>query len=255
MSEDLRKKNAEVIKKQEKSEELEQRNSEFIRNIEEMTLEQMKSKLSKRNDEYLFKLNKALVESGKTTTQAQELIDGLVKEVYVNQVKGTPASKLYGPITQKVDDINNVKKEPKKIPFWMNMVDTTLLFIALFGAMYGIIGFTDKSGASQKGQTGIVTLFIVSILWGAILTWFSTQMKKSKKERPGMLKTIIYMVIGLVIMYGVLALTALLPQNINPNVTPIVYIIIAIVSFGGRYLFRKKNQITGSSFMMDTPKK
>lgn len=255
MSEDLREKNAKVIKKQEQAEASEQKSSTFMNNIENMTLDQMKSKLSKRNDEYLFKLNKALVESGKTELQAQELIDGLVKEVYMSQVKGIPATKLYGPVAQKVDSINNVKKEPKKIPFWMNAVDTTLLFIALFGAMYGILGFADKSGASQKGQTGIVTLFIVSILWGIILTWFSTEMRKPKAQRPGMWKTIIYMIIGLVIMYGVLAVTAMFPQSINPTVSAVVYIIIAVVAFGGRYLFRKVNNITGSSFMMDTPKK
>ncbi|MGR3742491.1 DUF1129 domain-containing protein [Companilactobacillus sp. DQM5] len=243
MSESTREKNEKIIKKQETK----QKDVEVKNNIEEMTQEELNNKLSKKNTEYLYKLKKELIDSGKTEEETDLLLNGLIKDIYLNQIKGIPANKLFGTPTQKANDLLHVKKAPIKQPFWKIAVDTSLLFLALFAAMYGIMGMFSKNSKGQN-QTGIITLILISVMWGIILSWFNIQMKKEKSKRPNLLKTILYMAGGLIIMFAVLMLTTNLPVAINPVLNPTIYLIIAIVSFTIRYFFRKTNKITTSTF-------
>lgn len=239
-------KNAKAIQKQEQAEVSNQKKAEFYENLENMSIEDVKAKLSKKNEDYLYRLNKGLISVGKTEEEAATIIDGLIKEIYLNQIKGLTAQRLYGSPSEKVQAIINVKKAPKHHPFWMYGVDTSLIFLALFGLMYGVLGFT-KDGSKSNNQTGILTLFVVSIMWGFVLAWFNIQMKKDKKDRPGILATILYMGAGMVALFGIMAISNLLPATINPVLPSYIYIIIAALAFGGRFVFRRANQITGSS--------
>ncbi|MDO1604957.1 DUF1129 family protein [Lactobacillus sp. YT155] len=247
MSEKAKEKNKEIIEKQAKNEEVKKKVNEAEVATQDMSADEIAKKLSKRNDEYLFKLRKELIAAGKTEEEAKEMIDGLVRDIYLSQIKGITANKLFGTPTEKVEDLLTVKKKVnEKQPFWKLAVDTTLLFLALFAAMYGVMGLTDQSKKPQN-QTGILTLLTISIMWGVILTWFNIQMKKSKENRPGIGKTLVYMAGGLVLMFGVLYITANLPAVINPVLDPTIYLVTAIVSFAGRYIFRKMNNIKTSA--------
>ncbi|GKQ43465.1 membrane protein [Companilactobacillus sp. RD055328] len=241
MAEDARAKNAKAIKKQEK---VEAKKAVAPVEIDETTAV---NKLSKRNEDYLFKLRKELVLKGKTEAEAQAMSDELVVEIYENQIKGIPATKLYGTPTLKADSLINPTKEPVKHPFWKIATDTSLLFFVIFGALYGVLGMTGTN--DKQGQTGIITLITIAVLWGVLLSWFNIQTKLDRGQRPGLLKTLIYMATGLAIMVGVLFITTSLPTFVNPVLPGTVYLVIAIVAFIARYIFRKTNNITGSSFI------
>lgn len=238
MAESTREKNAKAIKKQEKIEE--KKTAEPV----EIDMEQATNKLSKRNADYLYKLRKDLVSAGKTEVEAQSISDSLIVEIYENQIKGIPANKLYGTPSQKVDSLLNVKKEAVKQPYWKIAVDSSLLFLALFAALYGVLGMT---GGKQQGQTGIITLVGIAVMWGSLLPWFNIQNRKDREHRPGFMKMMGYIVAGLAIMMALLFVTSLLPVAINPVLSGVAYIVLAVVSFVARFIFRRQNNITTSA--------
>ncbi|WP_129045551.1 DUF1129 domain-containing protein [Companilactobacillus metriopterae] len=249
MSDDLREKNKKAINKQKEKVEKREKSSETEEQILTTDVSDLRSKLTNKNEEYVFKLNKTLVNDGFTEDEAQQVINELIPEIVSNQIKGIPANQLYGPVSQKVNDIVHPTKPVKKSPFWALGLDTSLLFLALFAIMYGIMGLMTKQSAKQGQQMGVVTLLILSGMWGYLLTWVNQQMKKPKSERPRLMVTIGYMLVGLVVMFGVLALTSVVPSMFNPSLNGTFYIVIAVVAYGGRFLFRRQFGITERGFI------
>ncbi|KRN98972.1 DUF1129 domain-containing protein [Companilactobacillus kimchiensis] len=241
MSEDLRDKNKQAAEKQKVTSAKNEKKEEIKSEIYSADADDLRKKLSNKNAEYIFKLNKYLLDNGFKEDEAKEAIDKMLPEIVDNQIKGIPANQLYGPVTQRAQDIVHPVKKAKKTPFWASWLDTSLLFFALFGALYGIVALTSKT-KDPNNQTGIITLLVLSAMWGGLLTWFNNQMKKPKDQRPGWGITIAYLVVGLVFMFVFLAGMTLVPTVINPALNAIGYFIAAVIAFGIRFAFR---QITG----------
>ncbi|POB79813.1 membrane protein, partial [Vibrio vulnificus] len=83
-----------------------------------------------------------------------------------------------------------------------------------------------------NNQTGILTLIVLSLMWGALLTWFNNQMRMPKSERPGWGKTIGYLALGLVLMFVFLGAMAFVPTTINPTLNAVGYFVAAVVAYG-----------------------
>lgn len=241
MSEDLRDKNKQAAEKQKVVSAKNEKKEEVKNEIYSANADDLRSKLSNKNAEYVFKLNKHLMDDNFKEDEAKEAIDKLLPEIVDNQIKGIPANQLYGPVTQKAQDIVHPVKKAKKTPFWASWLDTSLLFFALFGLLYGIVALTNKK-TDPNNQTGIITLIVLSAMWGALLSWFNNQMKKPKSERPGWGMTIAYLAVGLVFMFVFLAAMTVVPVSINPALNAIGYFIAAIIAYAVRFGFR---QITG----------
>ncbi|GEO78847.1 hypothetical protein FD29_GL000982 [Companilactobacillus mindensis DSM 14500] len=250
MSEDLRDKNKQAAEKQKAASAKNTKKEEITSEIYSANVDDLRKKLSNKNAEYIFKLNKYLMDNGFAEAEAKEAIDGMLPEVVDNQIKGIPANQLYGPVTQKAQDIAHPKKPVKPTPFWASWLDTSLLFFALFGALYGIVALTSKTGAKSNpnNQTGIITLIILSAMWGGLLSWFNNQMKKPKDQRPGWGMTIGYLVVGLVLMFVFLSAMTLIPASINPTLNAVGYFIAAIIAFGLRFGFRQMTGIKERAF-------
>ncbi|WP_119325395.1 DUF1129 family protein [Companilactobacillus musae] len=238
MSEDLREKNKQAAEKQKVASAKNEKKEEIKSEIYSANADDLRKKLSNKNAEYVFKLNKYLMDDGFKEEEAKEAIDKLLPEIVDNQIKGIPANQLYGPVTQRAKDIVHPVKKPKKTPFWASWIDTSLLFFALFGLLYGIVALTSKK-ADPNNQTGIVTLVVLSAMWGVLLTWFNNQMKLPKDKRPGWGITIGYLLVGLVFMFVFLAAMTVVPATINPALNAIGYFIAAAVAYGVRFVFRR----------------
>lgn len=238
MADDLREKNKQAAEKQKVTAAKKLKQSETTEQIYAASPDDLRAQLSNKNEEYVFKLNKHLLGDGFKEDEAKEAIDKLMPEIIDNQIKGTPANQLYGPVTKKAGDIAHPVKPVKKTPFWASSVDNSLLFFALFGLLYGIVALTNKDSSSSN-QTGIITLVILSGMWGTLLTWFNIQMKKPKKERPGWGITIGYLAVGLMLMFVFLGAMTFVPATINPSLSGIGYFIVAVVVYGIRFVFRR----------------
>lgn len=246
MSDDIRKKNQKAAVKQKEKVAKQEKHELTKEKIQSASLDELREKLSNKNEEYVFKLNKSLIANGFTEEEAKKSIDDLIREIIENQIKGIPANQLYGPVTKKAGDIAHPVKPKKKTPYWALGIDTSLLFLTMFGLLYGVVALTNKK--QPTNQTGILTLLILSFLWGYLLTWFNMQMKKPKGERPGWLVTIGYLVAGLAIMMVFLGIAQSIPTVINPSLDGIGYLIIAAVAFGIRFVYRKFMDIHERSF-------
>lgn len=248
MSEDLREKNKQAAEKQKVASAKNERKEEIKTEIYNANADDLRKKLSNKNAEYIFKLNKYLMEDGFKEDESKEAIDKLLPEIVDNQIKGIPANQLYGPVTQRAKDIVHPTKKPKVTPFWASWIDTSLLFFALFGVLYGIVALTSKK-QDPNNQTGIITLIVLSAMWGALLTWFNNQMKRPKSQRPGWGITIGYLVVGLAFMFVFLAAMTAVPTSINPALNAIGYFIAAVVAYGVRFVFRRTMDIHDRSFL------
>ena len=249
MAEDLREKNKQAAEKQKVVSAKNEKKEEIKSEIYSANADDLRKKLSNKNAEYIFKLNKHLMDDGFKDDEAKAQIDKLLPEIIENQIKGIPANQLYGPVTKRAQDITHPVKKPKKTPFWASWLDTSLLFFSLFGLLYGVVALTGKGAKSDpNSQTGIITLIVLSAMWGALLSWFNNQMKKPKSERPGWGITIAYLVVGMVFMFVFLAAMSVIPTTINPPLNAIGYFIAAIVAFGGRFLFRTMTGYKERSF-------
>ena len=247
MSEDLREKNKQAAEKQKVASAKNVKKEEIKSKIYNANADDLRKKLSNKNAEYVFKLNKYLMENGFKEDEAKESIDNLLPEIMDNQIKGIPANQLYGPATQKATEIVHPTKKPKVTPFWASWIDTSLLFFALFGVLYGIVAMTSKI-SDPSNQTGIITLIVLSAMWGALLTWFNNRMKLPKDQRPGWGITIGYLVVGLAFMFVFLAAMTVVPTSINPSLNAIGYFIAAVVAYGIRFVFRRTMGIKDRSF-------
>ncbi|HIY92939.1 DUF1129 family protein [Companilactobacillus sp. HBUAS56275] len=247
MSEDLREKNKKAAEKQKVASAKNEKKEEVTSQIYSADADDLSKKLSNKNAEYVFKLNKHLLDDGFKEEEAKEVIDGLLPEMIDNQIKGIPANQLYGPVTQKAKEIAHPVKKPKKTPFWGLWIDTALLFFALFGLLYGVVALTSKK-TDPNNQTGILTLIVLSLMWGALLTWFNNQMRLPKSERPGWGKTIGYLALGLVLMFIFLGAMAFVPTTINPTLNAVGYFVAAVVAYGIRFAFRRYMGIKEKTF-------
>lgn len=247
MSENLREKNKKAAEKQKVASAKNEKKEEVKSEIYSADANDLRKKLSNKNAEYVFKLNKYLMEDGFKETEAKEAIDKILPEIVDNQIKGIPANQLYGPVTQRAQTIVHPVKKPKVTPFWASWIDTSLLFFALFGLLYGIVALTSKK-TDPNSQTGIITLIVLSVMWGALLTWFNNQMKQPKDKRPGWGITIGYLVVGLVFMFVFLAAMTVVPTSINPALNAIGYFIAAVIAYGIRFVFRRSMGIKERSF-------
>src|SRR5699024_8305951 len=114
----IREKNQKAAVKQ-KSKVAKQEKQELTREkIQSANVDDLRKQLSNKNEEYVFKLNKRLIQDGFTEDEAKESVDNLIKEIIENQIKGIPANQLYGPVTKKSGDIAHPVKPKKKTPFW-----------------------------------------------------------------------------------------------------------------------------------------
>ena len=79
------------------------------------TVPEMIEQLTKKNDEYVFKLRRELKDGGMSATDEETLLKTMLPEMITAQRQGKPATQLYGPVTVKANEILHT---PKPEPGW-----------------------------------------------------------------------------------------------------------------------------------------
>ena len=123
--------------KQEKLKKAHEQNSRE-EEIKKMPPKELRKKLSNKNQDYVFRLEKFLTEDQNyTMDQVEPAIDQILPEIIVAQRKGIPASSLYQKAPkEKAIEIANPKKEAPKNKFWMHAVDNGLLYFVIFAGFF-----------------------------------------------------------------------------------------------------------------------
>lgn len=211
----------------------------------------LREKLSNKNSDYIFRLEKELQKQGSMSrADAVAMTDGLLSEIIIAQRHGQPANGLYlASPAIKAEQMLHPKKKPVATPTWQLMVDGALFYLALFVGLCGILALFQPKNQPYNSQMGILTIVSVGILMGIFMVKYNDWLMPQQGKRPSWAKRILRMlvvVIALFVWMWILQIPAL--RVINPVLPAAADIVIAAAAYGIRYLFRKHYNIVGSTF-------
>lgn len=202
------------------------------------------SGLTKRNEDYLFHLDKALTEKNYDPEQKEQVLTEMYQELKEKQKQGVVATKLYGTVTEKAELIVNGPKKseaPTELPkFWILALDNGLIMFIMFCIMYTLLGVFSPKQADVSG--GWITLLATSTIAGVGLAFFYRSMLSARKEKgkKRWIKTLLItleLILIWVVAFGVIAF---IPVSINRTMELIVYAILAGVGYLVRRYLKKK---------------
>lgn len=202
------------------------------------------SGLTKRNEDYLFHLDKALTKKNYDPEQKEQVLTEMYQELKEKQKQGVVATKLYGTVTEKAELIVNGPKKseaPTELPkFWILALDNGLIMFIMFCIMYTLLGVFSPKKADVSG--GWITLLATSTIAGVGLAFFYRSMLSARKEKgkKRWIKTILItleLILIWVVAFGVIAF---IPVSINRTMEPIVYAILAGLGYLVRRYLKKK---------------
>lgn len=202
------------------------------------------SGLTKRNEDYLFHLDKALTEKNYDPGQKEQVLTEMYQELKEKQKQGVVATKLYGTVTEKAELIVNGPKKseaPTELPkFWILALDNGLIMFIMFCIMYTLLGVFSPKQADVSG--GWITLLATSTIAGVGLAFFYRSMLSARKEKgkKRWIKTILITLELILIWIVAFGVIAFIPVSINRTMEPIVYAILAGLGYLVRRYLKKK---------------
>lgn len=239
---DTREKNLANTQKQEASQaKVEKQTSSVIKDVDSM-----RKQLTNKNSDYVFRLEKALMDAGKSEAEATKIANDLLDEIITAQKQGIPASNLYkkSPIL-KAEEILHPVIKPKKPKYWMRAVDSGLLYFVVFTAMISIMALTAGAKNQYNSQYGLLTLVAIAAILGTLMTYYTDVLVAGGKAKFGKIALLtIAMVAVLFVVITIFSSKAF--QIINPVLPAWANLVLAALVYGARYLFRKKYNITTS---------
>ncbi len=202
------------------------------------------SGLTKRNEDYLFHLDKALTEKNYDPEQKEQVLTEMYQELKEKQKQGVVATKLYGTVTEKAELIVNGPKKseaPTELPkFWILALDNGLIMFIMFCIMYTLLGVFSPKQADVSG--GWITLLATSTIAGVGLAFFYRSMLSARKEKgkKRWIKTLLITLELILIWIVAFGVIAFIPVSINRTMEPIVYAILAGLGYLVRRYLKKK---------------
>lgn len=202
------------------------------------------SGLTKRNEDYLFHLDKALTEKNYDPEQKEQVLNEMYQELKEKQKQGIVATKLYGTVTEKAELIINGPKKseaPTELPkFWILALDNGLIMFIMFCIMYTLLGVFSPRQADVSG--GWITLLATSTIAGVGLAFFYRSMLSARKEKgkKRWIKTLLITLELILIWIVSFGIISFIPVSINRTMEPIVYAILAGLGYLVRRYLKKK---------------
>ncbi|WP_407658119.1 DUF1129 domain-containing protein [Limosilactobacillus caecicola] len=217
--------------------------------------------LTRKNEEFVYQLNKQLEAKGVTADKKATFIDQTINDLLAGQKKGQTAKAQFGTPTAYADELINPKKKTSEVPensnFWLLALDNGMMFFAIFAFMFGLIAFMNPNSLSPNGHygsSGLTAILIIAIAGGLLFGYVAKIMAPYKDKKTGkVVQRNLWLRIGLIVLafliwIGIYTLTALLPNAVNPQTNKWVYIILGIVVFGADLFLRTRFNITNNVF-------
>lgn len=206
-------------------------------------VDELLGQLTKKNDEYVFRLRKILTDSGWPEQKQRDMLANLLPEMLEGQRQGKPATQLYGPPTAKADAILKAPKPRPVVPLWLSAGDLTLFFLAIFCVIYGLLA--TFGGKNMQAGSGILSLAIMSLMAGILFAYFNQWNTLPKDKRP---KTWVLLLAGVaLILLGSVAASVL--SAIKSPVTQAspwpAYLVVAVVAYASHYYLKRRYQLPG----------
>ncbi|ALV22326.1 MAG: DUF1129 family protein [Carnobacterium sp.] len=221
-------------------------NEQVIKKEENETLFQQ---LTKRNDQYMMSLDKALIAANISEERRVEIYNEMLKNLIEGQKSGQTARQLYGTVTERTNILLSAPKESEtgRSEDWKIVLDGGLMMGAMFAFITGISGFI---GSGQGSEMGIITMILNFIIGGfAILLISKNVPDKTKPKKGSMLRYILVSSAGMIgWMVLMTASMTFIPSSINILMPAGVNIAIGVAAFAAKMYFKRTLNIRGGLF-------
>lgn len=229
----------------EKNEKAAQKQTEHLEHAEVTMRDGEYAGLTKRNEDFVFHLNKNLDEYNYDVEKKEAVLNDVYHELLNKQKSGITANKLYGSVTEYTEKIiggqtQQKEKRSTSKTFWLMALDNGLIMFIMFCVLYAAVGFFDKKNSSVNG--GWITLLGTSIIAGVGLAFFYVMMdpNNAKKSKNKLGRGIIVTLELVAIWMVAFGLIALIPGQYNRTLAPVVYVVLGVVAFIVRYFLNQR---------------
>ena len=212
---------------------------------------QLEAKLTKRNEQYIFDLKKALKAANLTEEQTITALNEMLPTLVEEQKTGKTARQLFGTVSERLDAIVNKPVEKKK------STTASLMWLDNFLLLFGMLGISGVMGlfvsrGTQPVTYGITALVVASAIGGIVFymmylfVYQYDQPGADKSKKPKTWKTVLMLASVTLVWFLVFNGAALLPATLNPILDPIVLVIVSALALGLRYYLKKRFGIISS---------
>lgn len=209
--------------------------------------------LTSKNQDFMFQLNKHLGDQ-LAAADKQAALTAVITELKAGQLKGQTAKQLFGTPSAKARAILNPQKKVNnntvRAGYWANVIDTALMFLAMFSAVFGFFLLTSNGKIQTQGTPyGLLSLLITAFTGGLIFAYIQQLLVpvNPKDKKPlwfRLVFTLGAIALWMVVYIGVTAI----PSAINPILPGYVYLALAVLAFVGFVFERRITGITGGVF-------
>lgn len=216
--------------------------------------EDLQGKLTKRNEQYMMSLDKALSAANLSEERKIEIYGEMLPKLVEGQKTGQTARQLYGTVTEQTTAVlDGPRKVAANAPSkdWQIFVDGGLMMVALMSLVMGATGLIGK-GQSSGGEMGLATL-ILNFFGGGLVVLLIAKNTPGRdgaeKKKGGFFRYIL--VVGVAMLAWLLVMTlsmTYLPASLNIVLPPVGYLIVAAVAFAGKWYFKKTYNVRGGIF-------
>lgn len=222
---------------------------------------QLENQLTKRNEQYIFDLKKALTAANFSKEQMTVELNEMLKTLVDEQKRGVTARQLYGTVSERMDALVNKPaiQSSSTQPFLM-WLDNFLMFFGLLAALSGIMGLFVTKGQTVSSY-GLTAIVIAAALGGVIfylmyLFFYQYDLPGAdKSKKPKTWKSVTIIALAFVAWYVIFNATALLPAAMNPMPDPVILLVLAAAAIALRFYLKKRFNIVSSFASRPAPKK
>lgn len=206
--------------------------------------------LTKKNKEYMFKLNRML-EEHTTSSQRTELFHEMLPTLLNEQSKGVTARQLYGTVTDyaqtfiETPEQKEKNKPEERSEDWKLFLDSALMLGGLFAVVQGISGFVDAKSA-QGGAMGIVSLLLNFII-GGVVGLLMTKYAPRKGDENGLGKYLFVSTVAMLVWVVIMmAVVLAVPPSINVMLPASAIFGAGIIAIIAKVILKKQLNIKGT---------
>lgn len=211
--------------------------------------ESLKKQLTRKNEKFVHDFHKMWHNQEDYQHRTIEEIDhDVLTQLIEGQKTGKTARQLFGTPTQFATSLIQRPKRELTLHrpnFWQACVEGGLFIGGVFTLVSGIMLIFGQIPKESQGVYGVLATILNFVLGGLALGVLQIYRPEPGSGRRGVWK---YIFISILVVLGWMAVLfpalAYLPSALNPVLPPIIYVLIAILAFGGRYFFRKYYQLS-----------
>lgn len=227
-------------------------NEEEHLEVTEKENERLFQKLTNKNQDYFVQLDRRLNELSYDPEQKIIVLNQMFRETIDFQEDAITARRRYGTVTERADKI--VGSDPQRLegdtedsPSWMIYMDGALLLGGLFSLINGFGAW--RSLTAGPGTSLSLVQLIMNFALGGFVAMALNKYKPKPGKTEGMLKytaVTIGSIFSFVLLMGLSQY--LVPAAINPNLPPVMVMIIGVVGLALKWYLKKELNIKGTLF-------